>query len=326
MPSVPNEVLRDFLLPLDRWTLDRVQFTCPRFLRLITGCMSKVCLRQIENATFSGSDAYYLYRGSFLIRINGRPAQKILNAQKDIARLFSRFMQALRSSRVGSLQLNGLVFTPELAVLVLQTPIVAESLSLFMGSCAELAPAQFHKVLVHFSPTNLFVYGCHLRACQINDEFVRTLSTNRVPCTSLRGREPVDGGSFCVTDDAVVDFCIQENLQVHQEGEQLEELTLHYGSFTKDLFKRLVEASSMSMRVRPLRITVSTVRFEDEDLRDYAQHLTYSGPGCPKRIYHFCCKQHGAVTAMCLEIVLEGSELIMSRARHGSLRFYEADE
>ncbi|KAH7710830.1 hypothetical protein AAVH_21884 [Aphelenchoides avenae] len=170
-------------------------------------------------------------------------------------------------------------FTPELVALVLQAPIVADYLSLSDGSCAKLAPAQFHNVLLHFSPTDLYVGWCHLRACQINDEFIQTLSMNRVLHTSLLRTKPVDGNSFCVTDDAIVNFFVQRDAQLDEERGQREELTVYRGSFTKDLFKRLVEANPVSMRTRPLRITVSALRFEDKDLRDYAQNLSYSDRG-----------------------------------------------
>ncbi|KAH7696287.1 hypothetical protein AAVH_36644, partial [Aphelenchoides avenae] len=83
-------------------------------------------------------------------------------------------------------------------------------------------------------------------------------------------------------------------------------------------------ASSVSVRTRPLRITVSPVCFEEEDLRDYAQYLTYRDRGRPwqQRIYSFPCTQRGAVTSTRLQLVLERETLILSRARQGSLRFY----
>lgn len=54
---------------------------------------------------------------------------------------------------------------------------------------------------------------------------------------------PVDGGSFVVTEDAIVDFCAQRHVQIDSEIERLEELTLRHGIFTNELFKRLVEVS-----------------------------------------------------------------------------------
>lgn len=111
LPSVPGEVLRDFLLPPDRWTLYDVQFTCRRFLRLSTERMSDVCLRNIYYAAFNASDKYYIDSpkgASFFIHVDGgEREQRISKAHKDIARLFSQFVQALRSSLVHFLDFNG---------------------------------------------------------------------------------------------------------------------------------------------------------------------------------------------------------------------------
>ncbi|KAH7695745.1 hypothetical protein AAVH_37193, partial [Aphelenchoides avenae] len=96
LPSVPGEVLRDILLPLDRWTLDDAQFTCRRFLRLITERMWEVCLRKVYRAAFSASDKYYIYSpkgASFFIFIHRRQEREMREASKDIARLFSQFVQ-----------------------------------------------------------------------------------------------------------------------------------------------------------------------------------------------------------------------------------------
>lgn len=69
---------------------------------------------------------------------------------------------------------------------------------------------------------------------------------------------------------------------------------------------------------------MSLLRFEDEDLRDYAQHVSYDR--WPTRIYNFPCEQHGAVAAMRLQIMLHYNELILTRARHDSgLFFYTGD-
>ncbi|KAH7693107.1 hypothetical protein AAVH_39863, partial [Aphelenchoides avenae] len=109
------------------------------------------------------------------------------------------------------------------------------------------------EVFLHFAPMYVDVTGCHLRACQLTDEFIRTLSKYSSRLTmqyGVRGTQygaPVDGGSFYVTDDAVVDFCAQREVGIGNEGEALSirephgELILCHGSFTKDLFKRLVE-------------------------------------------------------------------------------------
>ncbi|KAH7722994.1 hypothetical protein AAVH_09466 [Aphelenchoides avenae] len=66
------------------------------------------------------------------------------------------------------------------------------------------------------------------------------------------------------------------------------------------------------MRTRPLRITVSPVRFEEEDLRDFAQHLTYREHGAPRqlRIYDFPVDQQGADAPMHLQIVLHSDNTL----------------
>ncbi|KAH7698536.1 hypothetical protein AAVH_34369, partial [Aphelenchoides avenae] len=103
---LPSEVLRDVLLPLNRWKLDGVQFTNRHFLRLITERMTDVCLREIKAASFRApSDKENTY-GTTFIHIADRPEQKIQRALHDTARLFSEFMHALRSSRVRFLTLS----------------------------------------------------------------------------------------------------------------------------------------------------------------------------------------------------------------------------
>ncbi|KAH7702840.1 hypothetical protein AAVH_29996, partial [Aphelenchoides avenae] len=104
MSSVPGEVLRDVLLPLDRWTLDGVQFTNRRFLRLIKERMPDVCLRQVDSACLWGSttDPY------LAIYVNGRPeVRNIPQPHQTTAFLFSLLMQVLRSSRVEKLVVVG---------------------------------------------------------------------------------------------------------------------------------------------------------------------------------------------------------------------------
>ncbi|KAH7725295.1 hypothetical protein AAVH_07088 [Aphelenchoides avenae] len=362
MSSVPSEILQDVLMPLDRWALDDAQFTDGRFMQLITERMSNVCFRKINFALFKAPNEndntdgtsliamlirkinFALFQapyendnadGTSLITMDGRPERK--NAHKNTARLFADFVQALRSYSVANMILNGLVFTPELAALALQTPIVTCALDLHAGSCADLTPAQFHKVLLHFSPTYLNFVDSSLRASQISNELLRALSDNRVRHAKFPNTLPVDGGSFYVTDDAIVDFCVHEDVPIGQErcGPTLSpsgELVLYNGNFTKDLFKRLVEASSVSKRSLPLRIIVS--RVEAEDLRDYAQNLSYRARGRPEqlRIYKFPDEQHGAVPAIHLQIVLHpDNRLELIRAPRSPLRafrprFYEADE
>ncbi|KAH7693168.1 hypothetical protein AAVH_39803 [Aphelenchoides avenae] len=159
MSSVPSEILEDVLMPLDRWTLDDAQFTDGRFMQLITERMSNVCLRKINFALFKAPNEsnnpdgtslvnmfirkinFALFQapyenddtgGTSLITMDGRPERR--NAHKNTARLFADFVQALRSSSVAIMILNGLVFTPELAALILQTPIVTCALDLHAGS------------------------------------------------------------------------------------------------------------------------------------------------------------------------------------------------
>ncbi|KAH7714708.1 hypothetical protein AAVH_17907 [Aphelenchoides avenae] len=318
MSSVPSEVLRDVLLPLNRKKLDVVQFTNRRFLRLILERMADVCLRQIKAASFRASDD----TSYATIRIGGRPEQVIQTGHQDNAHLLSEFLQALRSSRVVRLSFSGLVFTPELAALVLQTPVVTLELNIFAGSCAQLTPTHFRELVLHFSPSSLRINTCHLHSSQITDDFLKVLSKNHVRSTWVHELAPVDGGRFGVSDDAIVDFCVQEDPPAGQEGEDAPrpydpfgDLIVCNGNFTKDLIKRLVEASAVSMRRKPIRIRVSPVPFEEEDLRDYAQYLTAGSSEQPRqwRAYDFPREQCGASTAMDLQIMLHaehGLEMI----------------
>ncbi|KAH7702813.1 hypothetical protein AAVH_30023 [Aphelenchoides avenae] len=329
MSSVPSEVLEDILHPLDRWTLDDVQFTDGRFLHLIKERMSDVCLRQVNSAGFRPSKKKDNTDMTAYIRTDGRPQQKI--AHTNAARVFSELIQALRSARVTRLTLEGLVFTPELAAIVLQTPIVAGALRLRDGSCAELTPAQLQELLLHFSPTAVNIRSCQLRACQLNDELIRGLRMNRMREIFFQNLVPVDGGNFAVTDDALVDFCLQEDVPIGQGGVVPEMLAMAAnGSFTKDLFKRLVEASSVSTRTRPFRIIVETQRFAEEDLGDFSQHLSYRDRGEPWqwRIYNFSGEQHGTNAAMDTQILLDDGDdsLAMIRARRPNRFFWESDE
>ncbi|KAH7722963.1 hypothetical protein AAVH_09433 [Aphelenchoides avenae] len=354
MSSLPSEVLEDVLQPLDRWTLDTVQFTDGRFLQLILERMTNVCLRQVHRASFmvgneNMEESFYgIYRyGRPLENYdnNGWPGQEIWNTHKDTARLFSEFVQALQSSCVADLALERLVFTPDLAALVRQAPIVVGNFSLVHGSCAELTPTQFHEVILHFSPTSLDFNNSHLHPCHITNAFLRPLSLralnkDRMLRAVFPRKVPVDGGSFCATDDAVVDFCKQPDVEVGQEEDAPKnkkkkayaELTLYHGRFTKGLFKRLVEACYLSKRTQPLRIFVSPVRIEEEDLHDFAQHLVSrrnAGTVYQLRIYDFY--EHdddeqdvGMHVQIALHSENDGLELIL--ARGPNLLFYESDE
>ncbi|KAH7708156.1 hypothetical protein AAVH_24584 [Aphelenchoides avenae] len=329
MSSVPSEALEDILLSLDRWTLDTVQFTSRRFMLLIMDRMLGVCMRQINKATFRAPNDN-TDGGSYTIRMDLLGFREISNAHKDTARLFSEFVTALRNSRVVHLTLERLVVTPALATLVLESPIVAFRLDIFGGSCAELTPTQLQRILLHLSPSSLWL-GSDLRAGQVSDELVRALKKSGVRRATFTNRAPMDGSRFCVTDDAIIDFCAQPDVQISQEGyAQFKELHLYNGSFTKNLFKRLVEASALSTHTQRLQICVSPIRFKDEDLRDFAQHLSYRNRGetFQQRIYDFPGELHGAAGAMHLQIVLsqENDGLEMIRALRPDTLFYEPDE
>lgn len=201
------------------------------------------------------------------------------------------------------------------------------------GSCADLTPTQFHKVLLHFSPTKLELLCCHLRACQLTDELLQALIKKRLRNMLFPSTVPVDGGNFCVTDEGIVDFLLQGDIPMDEEEDPPSrlcgDLRVYNSSPTKDLFKRLVGASSVSLRSEPLRIIVSPARFEEEDLRDFAQHLSHAGRGRPGqlRIYDFPGEQHGAIAAVHLQIVLErDNRLEMIRAQRPNPFFYKSDD
>ncbi|KAH7715349.1 hypothetical protein AAVH_17282 [Aphelenchoides avenae] len=89
-------------------------------------------------------------------------------------------------------------------------------------------------------------------------------------------------------------------------------------------------ASAVSARTQPLRIVVSPVHLEDEDLRGFEEHLSYRDTAFvryvfqPVAVYEF--EQHGAATAMHLKIELCGDKLTLIRARPDSCLFEEPDE
>ncbi|KAH7708158.1 hypothetical protein AAVH_24586 [Aphelenchoides avenae] len=245
MSSIPSEVLQDVLQPLDRWTLDGVQFTNRRFLQLIMERMTDVCLRQINLAAFQMPEIPDTGESWYWIRIDVAASREIKKKHEDTVHVFSEFVQALRSSCVAHLTLNDFAFTTAFAKLFLETPVVVQQLRFNAGSFAELTHALFHEVVLYLSPTSLFIYHCHLYAGQITDEFFRALCKNGLLCAFFDSVVPLDGGKFAVTDDAVIDFCMQSDVHVGQEeDEPLGELVLDKGNFTKDLFKRLVEVST----------------------------------------------------------------------------------
>lgn len=152
----------------------------------------------------------------------------------------------------------GIAFTPELATLVSQTPITARDLCVRAGSCVELTPAQFHALVVHFSPTKLQLgpnpaNAPRLRVRQLDDEFLQALAKNRLRRASLPKSNPVDGDRFIVTDDGIIDFCMQPDEPAGQgvdEQKPYTELLVSNGSFSKDIFKRMVEVSARCCRTR----------------------------------------------------------------------------
>ncbi|KAH7710681.1 hypothetical protein AAVH_22017 [Aphelenchoides avenae] len=335
MSSLPREVLEDVLKLLDRGTLDAVQITNRRFPQLIRDHISDVCFRKVISAYFNAPseevDGLLSYYSVQTDDPNGPSWRQVSNKHENATRLFSEFMQLLRSSCVGNCLISQLVFTPDRAAVVLQTPIVCDELILDAASCAELTPIQFHNVVRHFSPTSLDIDRCRLRAYQITDGFLGDLRTNRVRQIVFQNMVPLDGVSFHATDDAIIDFCVQEDVPTFDQEDTCplrlhQELVVCNGTFTKGLFKRLVQASSVSKRVRPLRIFVSAVRVEDDDLRDFAQLLSHRGRGTPLevRIYDFPGEQRGAVAAMHMQIVLHPNDkLELIRAQRPSELFHE---
>lgn len=82
------------------------------------------------------------------------------------------------------------------------------------------------------------------------------------------------------------------------------------------------------MRTQPLRIFVSAVPVEDEDLRDFALHLSYRDRGTPEelRIYDFPGAQQGTIAAIHLQIALYwGNSLELIRARRPHVYFKKLD-
>ncbi|KAH7723027.1 hypothetical protein AAVH_09500 [Aphelenchoides avenae] len=303
------------------------------------GRLSDVCLRHLSSARFRAPNENANRDGRWVIQVDGRPERKRENALKDAARLFPDFVQALQSSHVANLTFSGFVFKSEHAALLLQTPIVTDALSVYSGSCAELTPAQLHDVLLHFSPISLdiqsyspmswHVHNCPLHASQLTDGLIRALSKNSLRNAEFPEMAPADGDIFRVTDDAIVDFFLLDEGRVAPMWKPYAELVVFNGRFTKALFKRLVEANTVSVRTRPLRIIVSPSPVEDEDLREFAQHLSLHrrGESWQIRMYDFPGEQQGAVAAMDLQIVLrsEGNKLVLIRARRPHNFFYKSD-
>ncbi|KAH7713280.1 hypothetical protein AAVH_19394, partial [Aphelenchoides avenae] len=245
MSSMPPENLLDALQPLDRWTLDTVQFSNRRFLELTTNGMPNVSLRQVESADFRADDGSSYWRVS--IHPSGIPAlRESWNGHGDFNDFFLTFLNALRSSRVACLVLTGVTFTPALAALVVEAPIIAHQLRFEGCTFAELTPNEFHELALHFSPTSLKLSSTHHGEGHLADAFLRQLGTKGVRRIEFP-RMASDGGSCYVTDDAVVEFFVQPDVPVGQGGgpssewEPYGELHLESARFTKDLLKRIVE-------------------------------------------------------------------------------------
>jgi hypothetical protein len=103
MSSLPSENLVDVLRPLDRWTLDTVQITSQRFRQLTVERMSSECLRAIKAAHFCS------YTGRSWVKAVGRAdrLEQLLEAHADFAGFFSAFLDAVRSSWIADLLLEG---------------------------------------------------------------------------------------------------------------------------------------------------------------------------------------------------------------------------
>jgi hypothetical protein len=149
---------------------------------------------------------------------------------------------------------SGITFTPALRTLVLEAPIVVEDLMIFSSNFAELTPDQVHEVILHFSPTDLDLEYNRFHVSQLNDDFLRALIKNRVQRIEFPREQPVGGDRFALTDDAVVDFCVQQDVAQHDEEQDEDEqgaevpyaaLTVRHGRFTTNLFKRLVEVMTV---------------------------------------------------------------------------------
>lgn len=133
---IPSEVLDDILKPLSRWTLDDVQIAKRRLLHAITTRMVDVCLREIDYANFDASEGTGRW---YLIDAEGRNSKTSSDTAMSTAHRFTEFIRELQSATVTYLRFegkphyprrrenhslhnsgrSGLIFTPELAELIL---------------------------------------------------------------------------------------------------------------------------------------------------------------------------------------------------------------
>lgn len=94
--------------------------------------------------------------------------------------------------------------------------------------------------------------------------------------------------------------------------------SLRFGSVWHICTAFSTQAISASMRTQSLKIQVSPVTVADEDLRDFAEHLSYAyrGQSYQQRILDFPAEQQGADAAMHLRIVLHSHDntLVLLRA------------
>lgn len=95
--------------------------------------------------------------------------------------------------------------------LVLETPIVVHKIQSFEVDCAGMTPTQFHGVVLHFSPalsTSVVVAFALDRYRRLSSSTAQEPSAAHSNQTS---KTQVDRVVFSVMDDAIVDFCAQED-------------------------------------------------------------------------------------------------------------------
>ncbi|KAH7695695.1 hypothetical protein AAVH_37242, partial [Aphelenchoides avenae] len=247
MSSLPCEVMVDTLVPLNRWTLDSVQSTNRRFWRLIHERMSDVCLREISHAKLNTYGASVKAVANASIHVKGPPELEFANHKYIVPlKYFTAFIASLRSSRIDTLDVSDLPITPGISTLFREGPIITRQLNLDGITCATVSPAQFHSFILHLSPSSLRFDGGRFRAEHFSDDLIRALCKNGTTHMHLPNAEPTDGGSYRVTDDAIVEFCVEQDVREGEERRGVSsrpfgEIVVHYSDTTPNLFKRLVE-------------------------------------------------------------------------------------